>query len=122
MRFIMAVPLPKSQRHRLKLTEAPRLGLQLRLGSSVTTHTRLHLIPVKRPKTTGATAVNNLEATEEIRASHECVPFFDYKTKTIFFTICSWNSLAYAITLWKSLTKFNGPVTVYLDNTLGTKL
>ncbi|NLT68991.1 MAG: hypothetical protein GXX84_20590, partial [Acidobacteria bacterium] len=57
--------------------------------------------------------MNNLEATEEIRASHECVPFFDYKTKTIFFTICSWNSLAYAITLWKSLTKFNGPVTFY---------
>ncbi len=38
---------------------------------------------------------------------------FDDKSKTIFFTICSWNFLAYAITLRESLIRTNGPVNFY---------
>jgi len=47
MRFITAVPQPKSRRHKLKPIEAPRLRLRLRLGASIATYARLHLIPIE---------------------------------------------------------------------------
>ena len=47
MRFITAMPQPKSRRHKLKPIEAPRLRLRLRLGASIATYARLHLIPIE---------------------------------------------------------------------------
>jgi SAM-dependent methyltransferase len=45
--------------------------------------------------------------------SREKIETSDDTLKSVFFTICSWNYLAYAITLWESLIRSNGCVSFY---------
>ena len=47
MRFITAVPQPKSRRHKLKPIEAPSRSRRRRRGASIATYARLHLIPIE---------------------------------------------------------------------------
>lgn len=61
----------------------------------------------------GENAMRKLERAKRTEFAPDHQTFPDAEVKTVFFTICSWNYLAYALTLWSSLIKTNGPVSFY---------
>lgn len=61
----------------------------------------------------GENAMRKLEIAKRTEFAPDHQTFPDAEVKTVFFTICSWNYLAYALTLWSSLIKTNGPVSFY---------